>query len=74
MVYWLWMSPDDHWTRATALSYVHANQQRLSHRERAVAVLAPLLVQVEWLALAPVLLGSCLRWSASLTQWLMRNN
>jgi hypothetical protein len=43
------MSPDDHPTGATAWSHVHSNQQRASHRERAAAVLTPLLAQVEWL-------------------------
>src|SRR5260221_3743708 len=57
MVYRLRMSPDDHPTGATAWSHVHANRQHASHRERAAAVLAPLLVQVEWLAFTAIMLG-----------------
>src|SRR5215831_15393563 len=51
LVYRLGLSPDDHRTGATAGGHVHSNQQRASHRERAAAVLAPLLVHVEWLTL-----------------------
>jgi hypothetical protein len=58
MVYRLRMSPDDHPTGATALGHVHSNQQRASHRERAAAVLAPLLVRVEWLAFTSIILGT----------------
>ena len=57
MVYRLRMSPDDHRTGAAALSHMHSNQQRASHRERAAAMLVPLLVQVEWLAFTSLILG-----------------
>src|SRR5258708_21512012 len=58
MVYRLRMSPDDHPTGATAWSHMHSNQQRASHREPAAGMLAPLLVQVEWLAFTSIILGT----------------
>jgi hypothetical protein len=58
MVYRLRMSPDDYPTEATAWSHMHANQQHASHRERAAGMLAPLLVEVEWLAFTSLNLGT----------------
>jgi hypothetical protein len=37
---------------------MHANQQHASHRERAAGMLAPLLVEVEWLAFTSLNLGT----------------